>query len=175
MTPRQMLQRFAPPVVVTLVYWLKFRCRVSPRAEVELTSRLRIGRGTRISSFAKIKATNGDLTIGREVSIGSNCFISADPGGVTIGDYTLISPNVCIIGSNYRYDRLDVPICQQGVVSKGVHIGQDVWIGAGCVITDGVTIGDHCIVTPNSVVSRSLPAGTIAGGSPASEIFQRRP
>ncbi len=171
---RKMAQRFMPSVIVTLTYWIKYRCAVSPRAEVELTPRLRIGRGSQISSFVKIKATNGDLTIGKNVSIGSNCFISADPGGVVIGDYSLISPNVCIIGSDYRYDRLDVPVCQQEIVSKGIRIGEDVWIGAGCVVMDGVSIGDHCIIAPNSVVSRSLAPKTVAEGSPAREIFRRR-
>lgn len=171
---RKVAQRFVPSLLVTAIYWLKFRCAVSPRAEVELSPRLKIGRGTRISSFSKIKATNGDLTIGRDVSIATNCFISADPGGVVIGDFAQVGPNVCIIGSDYRYDRLDIPVFRQEIVSKGIHIGRDVWLGAGCVVMDGVTIGDHCIVTPNSVVSRSLEAKVVASGSPAKEIFRRR-
>ena len=74
-------------------------------------------------------------------------------GGVRIGDDCLISPNVSIVGSNYRYDRLDVPVSQQGESSKGVAIGNDVWIGVGCAILDGARIGDHAIVAPNAVVS----------------------
>lgn len=174
MNLRKIAQRFVPSLIVTVIYWLKYRCAVSPRAEVELSPRLKIGRGSRISSYSKIKATNGDLTIGHDVSIATSCFITADPGGIVIGDFAQIGPNVCIIGSDYRYDRLDIPICQQEIVSKGIRIGRDVWIGAGCVVMDGVTIGDQCIVTPNSVVSRSLEPRVVASGSPAKEIFRRR-
>lgn len=168
-------QRFlVPGFVVTLIYFVRYRCMISPRAEVELTSNLRIGRGSQISSFAKIKATNGNLTIGKNVDIGSGCFIAADSGGVTIGDHAMIGPNVTIVGVNYRYDRLDVPIVQQGTTSKGIRIGEDVWIGAGVVILDGAHIGDHCIISPNSVVSGTLEPGTIAQGQPARSIFVRR-
>jgi acetyltransferase-like isoleucine patch superfamily enzyme len=168
-------QRFlVPRFVVTLIYFVRYRCMISPRAEVELTPNLRIGRGCEISSFVKIKATNGELTIGNDVDIGSGCFIAADSGGVTIGDHTMIGPNVAIAGVNYRYDRLDVPIVRQGTTSKGICIGKDVWIGAGAVILDGANVGDHCIISPNSVVSGTLAPGSVAQGQPARSIFVRR-
>lgn len=176
MEARKTIQRFlVPGLVVTLVYLFRFHCKVSPRAEVELSPRLKIGEGSQVGSFTKIKATDGDLTIGREVHIGTCCFISADAGGVTIGDYSMISPNVCIVGNDYRYDRLDMPIQKQEKTSKGIRIGRDVWIGAGCVVMDGADIADHCIVTPNSVVSGKLETGTVAQGLPAKALFVRRP
>lgn len=175
MNARKILRRFlVPSFVVTLVYWFRYRSKVSPRAEVELSPRLTLGEGSQVGSFTKIKATDGDLAIGRHVHIGSCCFISADAGGVTIGDYSMISPNVCIVGNDYRYDRLDVPVALQEKTSKGIRIGQDVWIGAGCVVTDGADIADHCIVAPNSVVSGRLEPGTIAQGLPARRVFVRR-
>ena len=175
MNQRKLIQRFlVPSFVVTLIYFRKFGCKISPRAEVELSKRLIIGSGTEIGSFTKIKATDGDLIIGKNVSIATGCFISADHGGVQIGDYTMIGPNVCIVGNDYRYDKLDVPIAHQEKTSKGIAIGKDVWIGVGCVVMDGVTIGDHCIITPNSVVTKSLPSRSIAQGIPAASIFERR-
>lgn len=168
-------QRFlVPGVLVTLIYFVRYRCLISPRAEVELTPNLRIGRRTQISSFVKIKATAGKLTIGHDVDIGSGCFIAADAAGVTIGNHAMIGPNVTIAGVNYRYDRLDVPIAEQGRTSKGIRIGDDVWIGAGSAILDGATIGDHCIISPNSVVSGTLGPGSIAQGAPARTVFVRR-
>ena len=172
---KKIIQRFlVPSSIVTLVYLWKFKCKVSPRAEVELSNNLRIGVGTEIGSFAKIKATEGELSIGSNVSIGTCCFISADVGGVIIGDDCMIGPNVSIVGNDYRYDRIDIPVSQQEKTSKGIIIGQDVWIGAGVIVTDGVHIGDHCIIAPNSVVSRSIEAMQIAQGSPATTIFERR-
>lgn len=173
--PAKLVQRFLlPSFVISLIYAFRFRAMVSPRAEVELSPLLKLGKGTQISSFTKIKASDGPLTIGARVSIGSGCFIHAGSAGLSIGDDSLISPNVSIIGSNYRYDRLDVPIQQQGVITKGVTIGKDVWIGVGCAILDGARIGDHAIVAPNTVVSGQVAANVIVAGNPAKPIFTRR-
>jgi acetyltransferase-like isoleucine patch superfamily enzyme len=176
MRPAKLVQRFVlPSFVVSLIYAFRFRALVSPRAAVELSPRLElVGKGTQISSFTKIKASDGPLTIGARVSIGSGCFIHAGSAGVSIGDDCLISPNVSIVGSNYRYDRLDIPVRQQGESAKGVTIGNDVWIGVGCAILDGARIGDHVIVAPNAVVSGPVAANVIVAGNPAKAIFTRR-
>jgi len=173
--PTKLAQRFLlPSFVISLIYAFRFGALVSPRAEVELSPLLQLGKGTQISSFTKVKATDGPLTIGPRVSIGSGCFIHAGSAGVSIGDDSLISPNVSIVGSNYRYDRLDIPMHQQGEITKGVMIGKDVWIGVGCAILDGACIGDHAIIAPNAVVSGHVAEKTIASGNPAKPIFTRR-
>ncbi len=172
---KKVLQRFfIPSIVITAIYWLKFRCMISPRAEVELSPLLKIGKGTQIGSFSKIKATEGPLTIGANVSIGTCCFISAESGGVVIGDYTMLGPNVTVVGNNYKYDRLDIPMCFQEKTSKGIRIGRDVWIGAGAVILDGVTIGDGAIVGAGTIVTKNLPKYAIAVGVPAKIISTRK-
>jgi acetyltransferase-like isoleucine patch superfamily enzyme len=175
MGPAKLVQRFLlPSFVISLIYGFRFRALVSPRAEVELSPLVKLGKGTQISSFTKVKASDGPLTIGARVSIGTGCFIHAGSAGVTIGDDSLISPNVSIVGSNYRYDRLDIPMHQQGEITKGVTIGKDVWIGVGCAILDGARIGDHAIIAPNAVVSGHVAEKTIASGNPAKPIFTRR-
>ncbi|MEZ5863828.1 MAG: DapH/DapD/GlmU-related protein [Geminicoccaceae bacterium] len=169
------LRRFLVPApAVSLYYFAKFGCKISTRAEVELSPNVTIGRGTQISSFVKIKASNGPLRIGERVMIATGVFVDAHKGGLTIGDHSMIGPNSVLVGVNYRYDRLDVPIQTQGSVSKGIRIGSDVWLGANVVVTDGAVIGDHTIVGPGSVVTGSLPEGVIANGSPAKVLFRRR-
>jgi acetyltransferase-like isoleucine patch superfamily enzyme len=175
MNPAKLVQRFLlPGFAISFIYAFRFGALVSHKAEVEMSPLLKLGKGTRISSFTKIKASDGPLTIGARVSIGSGCFIHASTAGVSIGDDSMISPNVSIVGSNYRYDRLDIPIQQQEGVSKGITIGNDVWIGVGCAILDGATIGNGVIVGPNSVVSGRVQDNTIVTGNPAKPIFTRR-
>ena len=53
---------------------------------------------------------------------------------------------------------------------KDIHIGNKVWIGAGVVITKGVTIGDNSVVAAGAVVTHDIPANVIAAGVPAKVI-----
>lgn len=169
------LRRIALPawIVSVLCLW-RYAAKVSPRAEVELTANLRLGRGCVIGSYTKIKTSDGPLDVGEGVAIGNHCFISSHEGGVAIGDHTMIGPGAYVVGNNYRYDRLDIPISQQPTISKGIVIGRGVWIAAGAVILDGAEIGDGVIVTPNSVVGGRIAANTIVQGNPAQKIFVRR-
>lgn len=175
MTIVRTLRRLAMPGwVVSLISLWKHAARISPRAEVELTANLQFGRGCVIGSYTKIKTADGPLRLGDNVSIATHCFISAHEGGVSVGDDSMIGPGAYIVGNNYRYDRLDVPICQQPTTSKGIVIGKGVWIAAGAVVLDGAEIGDGVIVTPNSVVGGRIAANTIVQGNPAAKIFVRR-
>jgi len=172
---KKVIQRFlVPSFIVTIIYAFKFKCMVSPRAEVELSPLLKIGKGTQIGSFTKIKATDGPLTIGANVTVGSNSFLSADKEGVSIGDNTMFGPNVTVVGNNYRFDRLDIPMCQQEKTSRGIRIGNDVWIGSGAIILDGVTICDGVIVGAGAVVSRDIAEYQVVAGVPAKVIKDRR-
>jgi len=170
-----LFRRFlVPSIFVTIKCWLKFKCKVSPRSEVEVTPFLTIGRGSVISSFCKVKAPDGPLTIGVNVAIAANSFIAAHKKGIKIGDNCMIGPNVSIVSVNYKYDQLDVPIRMQVQTSKGITIGENVWISSGCVILDGAVIGSGTIVTPNSVVSGKIPDNSIVQGNPGKVIFTRR-
>ena len=114
------------------------------------------------------------MAIGERVAVATGVFMAAHEGGVEIGDDTMVGPNSVIVGVNYRYDKLDVPVQHQGTTSKGIRIGKDVWIGANVVVMDGAVIGDHTIVSPGSVVSGRLPEKVVASGSPAKIVFRRR-
>jgi acetyltransferase-like isoleucine patch superfamily enzyme len=169
------LRRFLMPAPLVSVYFLwKFGCKISPKAEVEVSPNVTIGRGTQISSFVKIKASHGPLRIGERVAIATGVFIDAHEGGLEIGDDSMIGPNSVLVAVNYRYDRLDLPIQSQAKTSKGIRIGRDVWIGANVVVMDGAAIGDHTIVGPGSVVSGQLPERVVASGAPAKVVFKRR-
>jgi acetyltransferase-like isoleucine patch superfamily enzyme len=102
------------------------------------------------------------------------CFITSGSGGVEIGKDCLIGPSATLAGNSYRYDDIGVPMRLQGQVSRGIRIGDDVWIAAGCVVLDGADIGSGTIVTPNSVVSGRIPPNSVLEGNPARIIFTRR-
>ena len=166
---------FVPHSFITLYYLFRYHAFISPRAEVEISSLLAIGRKSTVSSFAKIKASEGPVRIGERTDIGVGCFIGGYKPGIEIGNDCLISPNVSIIGVNYRYDRLDATFREQGLESKGpTRIGNNVWIGAGSIVLDHAEIGNGVIIAPNSVVSGPIPDNAIVQGNPAKTVFIRR-
>ena len=169
------VRRFLMPSIgVTLLIWLRSRAMVSPRAEVELSPQLRIGRKTQVSSFTKIKVSGGPLEIGQRCSIATGCFIGSGASGTYIGDDCLIGANCTIVSSSYKYSALDVPFAMQGHDSKGTVIGNNVLIGSNSVVVDGAHIGDNVMIGANSLISGTIPENSVVQGNPAKVIFTRR-
>ncbi len=108
---------------------------------------------------------------GKNIKIGKNVFINAccrfqDQGGIEIGDGSLIGHNTTIATLNHDFN----PAKRQNLTPRPVKIGKNVWIGSDCTILPGVEIGDGAIIGAGSVVTKSIPANTIAVGNPARVI-----
>ena len=162
-----------PMVVVRLYYLVKHRAAISSRAEVDLADSTSWGPGCVISAFTKVKIS-GPFVMGRRCQISTGCFVGAGDAGLTLGDDVLISPNCVVMTGTYVFDRLDVPLQEQGTVSKATRIGHRVWIGSNSVVLAGAEIGDDVIVSAGSVVTGRVPPKTIVLGNPAKVIFTRR-
>ena len=140
---------------------------VSPRAYV-LATELTLGDHCLVAGGVRL---SGRVRAGDHCSFNLNCSVAGD---VVLGDDVRIAAGVAVMGFNHGYDRTDRPIRTQGVTAKGIHVGDDVWIGANAVVIDGVTIGDHSIVGAGAVVTRDVPAYSIVGGNPARVLRDRR-
>jgi acetyltransferase-like isoleucine patch superfamily enzyme len=119
-----------------------------------------------------LRGCSGNLKIGNSVVINYGCIIHA-LGGVTIGDNTLLSPNVQIYAQNHGLKRGKI-IRSQKQTARGIRIGSDVWIGAGAIILDGVTIETGAVIGAGSVVTKCVPENTIWAGNPAKKIAERK-
>jgi acetyltransferase-like isoleucine patch superfamily enzyme len=84
----------------------------------------------------------------------------------------LLGPEVFITASNYQI-KPGTPVMDQPKLERDVVIGDDVWLGARAMVVAGVEIGDGCIIGASSVVTRSIPPGSIAVGNPARIIGHR--
>jgi acetyltransferase-like isoleucine patch superfamily enzyme len=105
---------------------------------------------------------------GRFTKIGKNVFINhacsfLDLGGITIEDDVLIGPKVNLITENHPLDPAD----RKSLICKPITVKRNAWIGAAATILPGVTIGENSIVAAGAVVSKDVPANTIAAGVPA--------
>ncbi len=107
---------------------------------------------------------------GVNIEAGKNLFVNSnntwlDCTKITIGDDVLFGPNVTLLGAGHPLDA--VARRSQWGNAKPIKIGNDVWIGAGSIIMDGVTIGDRAIVGAGAVVTKDVPPDAIVAGTPA--------
>ena len=104
-----------------------------------------------------------NLHLGSEVYINYNLTL-VDDGQIFIGDHAMIGPNVTIATANHP---IDPELRLRGLqYNKDVHIGDNVWIGAGVTIVPGVSIGNNSVIGAGSVVTRDIPEGVVAVGAP---------
>ena len=132
-----------------------------------------IGSNCTIHQHATIVAQGGAIEIGDDVSIHPFSILYGT-GGLTIGCDTRIATHVVIVPSNHVYSDPRSLIRMQGITANGIIIGQDVWIGAGARILDGVKIGHGAVVAAGAVVTRSVQESVIVAGVPAKEIGRRQ-
>lgn len=126
-----------------------------------------LGNDVIISRGCVVQGKTGPVVIGDKTDIGCNTYIGST-SGITIGRSGLIAGHCYIGGGRYFSERLDIPMMDQGVYSLGpIVIGDDVWLGAGAIVLDGVRIGKGCIVGAGAVVTKDLPDYAIATGVPA--------
>ena len=115
--------------------------------------------------YANCGLTN--VHVGRNVVINFNCTF-VDDGEIFIGDDCMIGPGCNLATSIHPISpRLRRHKLQY---NKPIHIGNNVWFGAGVTVLPGVTVGDNAIVGAGSVVTKDVPSNAIVAGNPASLI-----
>lgn len=138
-----------------------------------------IGAGTTIMHGATLHVFNFRDLPHAGIAIGENCFLGEftvirGQGGVTVGNKVYTGPMVQILAVNHVFQDPDTPIADQGITAQGIVIEDDVWLAAGAIVLDGVRVGRGSVVGAGSVVTRDLPPYSIAVGSPAKVIRDRR-
>lgn len=136
----------------------------SVRMDTPPYRRFTIGRESVIESFSCINNAVGDVVIGDKTRIGLHCTII---GPVTIGNNVNLAQGIVVTALNHNFTDCTKRIDEQGISTKEVTIGNDVWIGANATILPGVTIGRHSVVAAGSVVTKDVPDYTVVGGVPA--------
>ena len=123
-----------------------------------------LGDDSTIEDYATVNNGVGPVLIGNRTRIGISCVLI---GPVTIGNDVMLAQNIVLSGLNHPYEDVTVPISQQKVTTKEIKVEDETWIGSNAVITAGVTIGKHSVVAAGSVVTKDVPAYSIAVGNPA--------
>jgi maltose O-acetyltransferase len=108
-----------------------------------------------------------NIYVGKEFYANFNCVI-LDVARVDIGDNCMLAPNVGIYTATHPVD----PFLRNGgrEYAKPIKIGNNCWLGAGCIINPGVTLGNNVVIASGAVVTKSFPDNVVAGGVPARVI-----
>lgn len=104
-----------------------------------------------------------NIQVGDNFYVNHNCVI-LDGAKVTFGDNVFIAPNCGFYTAGHP---IDAQQRNAGLeYAYPIAVGSNVWIGGNCVVLPGVTIGDNCVIGAGSVVTKDIPAGSIAVGNP---------
>lgn len=132
--------------------------------------------GVRVRMWAKTQ-----IKIGKYFYIGRDSLIETD---TIIGDYVIFGNRVGVVGRyDHHFQQVGIPIRVASSIREGTYdwkgvglvtrIGNDVWVGYGATIMQGIKINDGAIIAAGSVVTKDVDAYSIYGGNPARKLRDR--
>ena len=146
--------------------------RVEIHATPEL-ARMEIGRWVHIGDGNAIRCHEGSLRIGDKVVFGKDNVVNTYLD-IEFGESALIADWCYICDFDHRMDDITMPIKDQGIVKTPVRIGPDTWIAAKVTVLRGTRVGRGCVLGAHAVVKGEIPDYSIAVGSPAKVVKNRK-
>lgn len=144
---------------------------------VDREGNIDIGTNSYFLSNCVLKAFDGWIKIGNDCSVNEFAILfgggSPGSGGLEIGNDVRIAAHVRIVPMNHIYVDPKTPIRLQKYKCLGIKIEDDVWLGVGSTVLDGVTIGKGSVIGAGAVVTKDIPPYSIAVGVPAKVIKKR--
>jgi len=138
-------------------------------AKGETNEGITVGDGVYVGRNTIIYCKNGNIRIGDRVNISSNCQLVSS-NDMTVGEYSVVGAYAYLLsGGGYDYEPSSPRFAEQnGFITKGpLTVGPNCWLGAGIVVMDAASIGEHCVVAAGAVVTQPVPPHTVVGGVPA--------
>jgi acetyltransferase-like isoleucine patch superfamily enzyme len=144
------------------------------RLELQIGKRggIEFGRFCWVGDGTKIRSHEGVVQVGAKTVFGQECTISSYKR-VRIGEQCVIADRAMFIDFDHGVVEVERPIRLQGIYTRELEVGSNVWIGYGACFLRGVRVGDNSIIGTNSVVTKDVPANAVVGGVPAKVIRMR--
>lgn len=139
---------------------------VGPEAVVSL------GRWSWIGDRSKLRAHAGRLEIGAKTVVGQECTFSTYES-ISLGRECIVADRSMFIDFDHAVMMIETPIRQQGLYSRPVRVGHNVWVGYGASFLRGTTTGNNAIVGTYAVVTKDVPENAVAAGVPARVVRYR--
>jgi acetyltransferase-like isoleucine patch superfamily enzyme len=132
---------------------------------------VKIGAYSTLSSTSHLSKYGKGLKIGNNSAVGQFTEFGA-AGGIEIGSNVIMGSYISFHSENHNFKDPSKPIREQGVTSKGIVLGNNIWVGAKVTFLDGCIVGDNSVVAAGAVVNGIYPDNSIIGGVPAKIIKQ---
>lgn len=128
--------------------------------------------GVKIGAYSVVTCTSHLSSFGKGLQMGENSAIGdfthfGASGGIEIGSDVIMGSYISFHSQNHNFSDLSKLIREQGVTSKGIKIGNNIWVGAKVTFLDGCVVGNNCVVAAGAVVNDIFPDNVLIGGVPA--------
>ena len=161
---RKMLKLLSLRLRGVRVHWTAV---IDPAAIFEPSGgKITIGARTFIDRGVIFRPLGGWILLGDDCSVNAYSVLYGS-GGLEIGNDVRIAAHTVIVPSNHKFSDPCNSIKNQGLTLKGIVIEDDVWIGSGARVLDGVRIGQGSVIGAGSVVTKSTAANSVNVGVPA--------
>lgn len=134
--------------------------------------KLQFGNNVKIGAYSSISCTSHLSKYGKGIKIGDNSstgqFIEfGAAGGIEIGSDVIMGSYISFHSENHNFEESGKLIREQGVTSKGIKLGNNIWVGAKVTFLDGCIVGNNSVVAAGAVVNGEYPDNSVIGGIPA--------
>jgi acetyltransferase-like isoleucine patch superfamily enzyme len=134
--------------------------------------RIVLGRWVHLGDLNRLRAHEGTLRIGDKCVFGRdntvNCYLD-----VEFGARSIVADWVYVTDFDHRFDDVQVPIKDQGIVKAPVRIGPDVWVGTKASVLRGTTIGEGSVLAAHAVARGAVPPFSVVAGVPGRVVRNR--
>ncbi|QNM85183.1 acyltransferase [Polaribacter pectinis] len=136
------------------------------------SKKIEFGNNVKIGAFSSVSSTSHMSKYGIGLKIGSNSGIGrftefGASGGIEIGEDVIMGSYISFHSENHNFNDVSKPIREQGVTSKGIKLGNNIWVGAKVTFLDGCEVGNNCVIAAGSVVKGIFSNNVVIGGVPA--------
>ena len=164
------LRLLHPQVVTEGMVYLGKGVELSAR---EGYGRIVLGRWVHLGDGNRLRAHEGTLRIGDKTVLGRentfNCYLD-----LHVGAQCIVADWVYVCDFDHRFDEVDLPIKDQGIVKTPVRIGDDVWLGVKSSVLRGADVGEGTVVAAHAVVRGEVPAYSVVAGVPGRVVRDRK-
>lgn len=134
-----------------------------------------LGDCVKIGAYSNLLSTSHFSKYGKGLKMGNNSAVGdfthfGAPGGIEIGNDVIMGSYVSFHSENHNFSDTTKLIREQGVTSKGIKLGNNIWVGAKVTFLDGCEVGSNSVVAAGAVVNGIYPDNVIIGGVPAKII-----